>query len=785
MTQRIEGEGPEKVPPPGEKIPPVSEEIQISRVPPEEGVKKAEGVKAVQEGMGLPSPEEVSKVTTLDIDKISEQLVQDSKELQQLLEVALVDPQKAPSLNSWAEKNSEKLLEVAKTHAEAAENWGQFSGGIALIPGTVIGAAERYYELPVVKSITYLTDASETVTKLADGVADAKLVFKIPATLGKGANLIYKRTVLKMVEMEIQAEEEKLLEAPNEKRQMEIKELKAWLQVQNEFLFEEAETFGVETSTYVPKGVATGAKLFGKVTPKFLVATYGAIALFSIAATSYAVHVARKKRKTHAEWVERFKEKPIGEEPITSAIKIELEGGERKDYEVPVAPKEMVEAVNGLLVKRKKALETRMAMSAEEFDNWAIPMANSDKSFEEVKGEFKEKGVGLDELKAPIKSKEELSQALVSPEKKEVKKEMLQQYVEKKQTISVLIRNGLKNLAEKKLKVEKKFLNFKLTKSSISLTFSTIAFVATVVLKALAVASIIAIPTIAIGFTGLGAIAVGVALLLVGLFLLHYYRPNLFSQVIRGVHIRLALNNIPHSFHNFRLSLNKIKQLRKDLELSQMSAQAERLKALFEKREIREAKNIPKEVRPLLKDFKVSIGEMLKGREYDKLLEELERVQEEEKSKISEEQKKLDDKITEIEMSVKEWKDRITPLKQRLIHAGWKDFERAVNLAETAPKTVEGKEVPQETLGLLNVLVEGLLHDESYLDPSTRLLLREQLGIDLEKIRERSASDKKQIEEDLKEAFKTFFAMDDRALIRFIKQQKAKFDFGVLGGSTV
>src|SRR5690606_17525787 len=123
------------------------------------------------------------------------------------------------------------------------------------------------------------------------------------------------------------------------------------------------------------------------------------------------------------------------------------------------------------------------------------------------------------------------------------KDELHRAYTEHKQTITTLTRQGLKSLEVKKHSVERKFLNFRLTKASISLTASTLAFIALIVLKTLALAAVIAVPSIALASTGVGLFVLGIALLAAGLILLYRVKPNLFKTFFRGVQLRMTLYN--------------------------------------------------------------------------------------------------------------------------------------------------------------------------------------------------------------------------------------------------
>lgn len=776
MTSRIEGEGPDKIPQlPSQRMEGLQWEIRIERASAEKG---AEGVKDVQKDVPEPSKPLQSEVSLLDAGKIISHTAEDVKVLGCIFEAATVHPEKTPCLRSVLEKNPGPLLEAAKAHVEAQQNWSKVTSGALSIPETLIGGTHEYFAKPAT-SIIPLIKIDEVMKQLTEGIINADLIFKVPLTLGKGASLIYKRCVLDMLDLQIQKEEMSLAKSPDAKKSAELKELRAWMKVQYELLFTESDAFGLETLTLIPKALALTAEVGGNIGKTLDFASTGLLAIVTIAASSYAVFVAKSAVETHEEWLEKFKVQPLAEKPITASIKVELKDGEERAYEVPAPPKEMVEAMQGLLQKRKKGLNARMKMNQAAFENWALLLANSDKPFEVIKKEFKAGGVDLDSLEDPPKSIEELKVVLTDPSQEEVKTACLRQYAEKKETISVLVKNGLQALTEKKHQIERRFMNFTLSQSAVSFSLSTLAFAAILTLKVLAAAAVIALPTAALAYTGIGLFVAGIAILAIGLALLYYYKPNFFNELIRGVHIRLALYTIPHAFHNFRLNLNKINRLNKDLELSKMSAQIEWVKSLVENREIESSKTLPKELRPLLKKFQGDLDEMISNKNYSGILEELNRLQEEESAAIAKEQMKLGSKAEEIEKDIKKWADKIAPLRQRLVNAGWKDFERNVNLAKTAPRQEEGKIVPSEDLGLENVLVEGILNDDNYLDPQLKKMLNEQLGINLDSIRNKKDADKESIASEIREVFKNFFAMDDSALINFIKLQQAKFEFGV------
>lgn len=744
--------GPGRVPPPSVQFPkgvPSGEELRKL------GVDAVASVAEVQSGMALALPSGAAAVAPLDPDTLQRLSKEWGLSIQKLqADLALAEnirPQEAPPLEEWARENARELLKVAKAKAKAGEDWGQFSGGLVAYPSSVVGLADHFAAKPLEYYIGPLSGTTQVTGKITGEFFHAEFAYKVPETLGKAANIIFKRIVLNQVAMEIVDIEEQLRVSPDKSTQEEVERLKGWMRRQDQLLTKEAMALGVEAIACTPLAFKALTHILGVSTPAMQYAGTWVLSVAGVAVNSYEVYKAAESVQTHQEWMARFREKPVAAEPIKKGI----------------VPEGVRSAISKLLQNRKNGLEKRMLENAVEFDIWAVRLRPEEHTFDELSQSFREKGISLESLN--IASKEELQQALSDPAKR---REVLQAYTEHKQTIAVMTRNGMKALAEKKHNIERKFLNFKLSSASISLAVSFLGAAAILTLKTLAVVGVIAIPTAAMGWTGVGLFAVGVILILVGVFLIYWYKPQIFKAFFQGVQLRLALYEIPHAFQSFRHNLHQIEALKESVALSRFRAQTQELKGLLKESEAIEAKDLPVAMRPLLERLKVKAEERLDRERLRELEKELDQMEVEETKRRTERLNAIEEKVRKLKESAEGWEKKMAPLKQQLLRAGWEDFLRESQLA---------KDRFGNAMRIDDVFVEGIFADDNLLDPMTLLILKYQLGIDIQSLRRMKNTE--EVKKEVKEALKSFFAMNDTALIKFIEGQKAHFDFQEMKGA--
>jgi len=642
----------------------------------------AKGIEGKQPS--LPSIK-ISSVKTAD--SLTDSLERSSNLLDKLEQTAQIDPRTSPSVTNWTTEASESLLSIAYEKAKAGEHLGE-TQKILSVPEIALGPAYTYYARPFKKYVLSLTEMHEVLQGIANGIIDARLVLKVLETLGTGASLIYKRVVLMQLQRQITLEEQQQRRDFDAAKNKSLQQIRSWYKRQSQRLFEEEKTFGIKTFSYLPHGIEAIANLAGGLSKPAELGNLGIFGAAKIVAGSYSLHQAKKEKLTYEAWVKDFQEAMRKDTPTFASPGQKVDGVERA-----------TDALQALLNKRKEALLTRI----ENLIDADIPQESVSQSLLK---------------KLQIENKKAYENYLSKPKRK---RKFLKLYLEEKQTMSVMTRNALKSLAEKKLTNQKKFFEFRLNTSIFSLSLATFSFITTFTLKALALASAIALSAAAFASIGLGIFIIGTGVVAVGLFFLRHWRPNLFHEVIRGVQLRIALKTIPLSYYQFRLSLLRIKKIRKALKSTTIRA--------------------------------------TNNKEMEK----------EEKKVMAAQLKKIDQKIDTLETKVAHWAERIKPLQQRLINAGWADFQVSLHLLDSSNQS-----------DLAQILAEGMFYDEAFLDKPTKNLLEKQLGIRLNPLLQRIQSDRAQSVSKAKEALKRFFSMDERALIKFIKQQKASFEFGYI-----
>lgn len=382
-------------------------------------------------------------------------------------------------------------------------------------------------------------------------------------------------------------------------------------------------------------------------------------------------------------------------------------------------------------------------------------------TFEELQDHLVEKGVELDD---DVNSLEEFAARLGDDEFRHlVATHFLEASDEQQDTMNAVLRNSIKALAEAKVKNEKKFFDFKLTRSKIELALACLSTAVTITLEVLAIAGVIALAASAMAMPILGLFILGLALMGVGLYYFYKHKPNLFKCYIKGINFRLAFFHIPAKVYEWQ----RQRQVSKIHKVESMLQQHEVLKGLLEQHQTLDKTIYPEKLQKVLQRMHQETRKKIQKFEslgldvqIDHVLEQMESKQKEFEEKLNagrEKEKVLSEKL-------KIWtgeEGKITKLQNQIKEAGVKDFERANGLISHAQ---------QEKKSISEIIVEQMIDspDELALDEDTIRIFKEKMGINLEQLPQiNGGAEKKSLIEKLEE----FFKMDDTELLTFMKKQ--------------
>ena len=192
-------------------------------------------------------------------------------------------------------------------------------------------------------------------------------------------------------------------------------------------------------------------------------------------------------------------------------------------------------------------------------------------------------------------------------------------------------------------------------------------------------------------------------------------------------------------------------------------AQTEELKGILERSESVEVAALPKRLKPLFKQLKSEAAKKLEEADVIEAKRKLEEIEKDAVEESEKRQAELESDIRKWTEKAEKWKKKLIPLQKRLREAGSKDFARAAKLAE---------DIKGNPLKIEEIIAEGLFNDTDLLDEETAGILQKELGVDFEKIR--SDPDAEKTKQDTLEALESFFAMDNKRIVAFIQEQKAK-----------
>lgn len=510
--------------------------------------------------------------------------------------------------------------------------------------------------------------------------------------------------------------------------------------------------------------------------------------LFLTAKASHA-HKAWMKNKRFEDQARPFPSDMDREVKLTQTAQKEVEferqkeeviqeTGSRLSFDVEGPPEEatnVVDYVERLLRKREKIMEQRMDENRDrvealykKIDGLFVQLDTLgdqeilDEHFESLKQHFKEFNIdeklakvhfeqSIQQLKKnnysnPIQLKEEIVKEYLKIFRLDVEKAredfnqekvdsieeaLLKQYCEFSDAMAITTRNAFKTLAKEKPRIEKKFFDFKLAKSSTMFSLAVITGVAAIVLQILSWVGVV--PGFAAIIPGLIPIAVGAAFVGIGLFMFYKYKPNYAKEIFKGKKILATLERFPLSFQQLRHSLRKV-------ELNETAAK------------------IDAKINKLNKLNRISEGNL--SEKDEKLKTKLES----EIKKLTEKRSQIEENMQKLTGKVEYWEKKVEALESSLRNAAAKDFARSIK-----------RDTQQEEKDLYEDLVDGLVSGEWERDPETIKILKDQMGINLKKVAQATSTSEENFKEDLNKSIKTFFSMGTTALTDFIKKQNVRF----------
>lgn len=320
--------------------------------------------------------------------------------------------------------------------------------------------------------------------------------------------------------------------------------------------------------------------------------------------------------------------------------------------------------------------------------------------------------------------------------------------VQKKEALSVSLRNGLRTLANKKEKIDKGFLTLALNKTKVIFSATIAVTALTIVLKVLTIVGIVATATAtaAISATGFGMLAIGISFTIIGAIYLYVKKPNIFKTYLKGIQLQLLFWRIPLAiktqYRNYTLfQSNKISE-----EISLIGNRILEVESLLKSDE---SASISEYLKKKSKNKKISgdVKEILKGH--------IEELKQNKKAKEAELVIR-DKKMVDLSQSIEKFSEKIKVLQKNIDEAGWKDFQRLLNKEKS-------KEVDE-----VEILTEHLLKDATLLEDNETRKVLNHMNVDLRKAR---SQDLRSIKRETSKALRTFFSIDEEATLHLIKKQ--------------
>lgn len=339
--------------------------------------------------------------------------------------------------------------------------------------------------------------------------------------------------------------------------------------------------------------------------------------------------------------------------------------------------------------------------------------------------------------------------------------------VQKKETLSVSLRNGLRTLANRKEKIDKGFLKFSLNKTRIVFTATMVVTAVTIAIKVLSIVGVISAvaASAALAATGFGILALGITCTILGAVYLYIKKPNIFKTYLQGIQLKLLFWRIPLAIHTHRRNYTLMQEHKISVEINLIAGRILEIDKLLKTDNKEEIKNY---LRKINKKISGNVEEILENYKQGLI-----------KTQISKEAEFeiRNKKLNDLNLSVAKFSEKVETLQEKINNAGWKDFERLLN-----KKKYKEDKASSEKLLISNkndevkILVEHLLKDSTLLEDSETKKILNHMDVDITKLNKK---DLEAVKEGAEKSLRVFFAMDVDDTLYLIKKQTIMGEHGL------
>lgn len=613
-----------------------------------------------------------------------------------------------------------KNLSVLQVWREKVEKAGSVNEAVMTIAQAPTEIINKVLLEPYQLIAPLLIDKPEhtPIGSLGQPVGTAALGIKVVKIIGDGALIMIKDAILHSSEKQLEYFEKILETNPNnEEVRKSIVQLKLIISQLKEDIKEKMVDFAMNHATASLKTTALTFSAFSSVISPLARSGAGwATSILDVIGEAVTLWRAQKASTTHEVWM----------------------------TEISKNPRTFKQAENLLAQRQERMILNKIEKLKLNFDEFKQYLVDKkvvlDANIQDM-SDFRE------QLSTNTSLRNEVTQVFIDPED------------EKANTINVMTRNAIQTLGKQKIINEKKFFDFKLNKSKISLIMACVSTALAITLEALILTGVLALSASVALFPPIGFLVLGVALAGVGLFFFYKHKPNLFKCFIKGVNLKLAFYTIPAQIRAIQLK-NRTNVAN---ELKIRSARYEQLKGLLNQTDTLNRISYPKELQKILSKLQKQTARNIEDfdrmgtpKQIEAIQEQLEMAQAKQKLAL---EKAISDQ-NEMESKYDIWLGKygkVTILQNKLREAGSQDFAIANRLIETAKK---------EKMNIPEVIANGIMEGQSHLDEETTKILKEKMGIDIKQLsKEIQPSEKDKIKADLAD----FFKMEENELYSFMK----------------
>jgi hypothetical protein len=473
---------------------------------------------------------------------------------------------------------------------------------------------------------------------------------------------------------------------------------------------------------------------------------------------------------------------------------------------VVMRPKDdgVVTPIDKLLQKRKAEYDLKRVDFMTKYE----PMVATDSkvSYLDTLRELHHLGIDLELIKADLDVptanalKDALSEKNVNKlhavlRDDKVKERIFKENFGKREGLAKVSATIVKSLAAKKLKLNAFFDKYRLTKGNINFSLATICATAFVVTKVVALTTAIVLPSVILSATGFGAIGVGVILMGVGLYYFYKKKPNLMRTVLKMVHIRLSLDQLPKAIRNFQHKRALLKESENTLVISKIKEMQDSLGSIISQRNLPKESMLPKELRSFYKAVRTKLNALNnEGKTITEKMEAINILLNKELSKRTAETHKIVQEVKETEKRLQFWEQKVQALQDEIVSANYQDLLREVgddyisklrvhktnvqfeNEIEAILASIDGKEPkPVDTAyfdkllnfrisNIIRDLAHGLLYDPDMLNKEDKQFFTKVLKLDLEEFK--NIPNKAEAEDKLVDALTRLFGADEEAVTK-------------------